>query len=262
MFTVSQAQIELWLGLFWWPFLRIFGLLLSDPFYSSRSISSPVRVALAILLAMLVSPLLPPLPAINVVSPAGILIAVNQLMIGLMIGFVARLLFTAVELAGHLIGLQMGLSFATAYDPVHATQVPIVAQFLSLVTLLLFLSMNGHLIMIRVVVDSFTQIPIDVRPLGADAFRLVAERGAMVFRLGMLLSLPVVGALLIANLAIGVMTRAAPQLNVFAVGFPLLLGIGLGALYLVLPYYPPYIDSMVGDLTRFLAKLMGALATH
>jgi flagellar biosynthetic protein FliR len=259
VFTVSQVQIEQWLALFLWPFLRIFGMLLTDPFYSSRSISATVRIALAILLAILVAPLLQPMPAVPVVSPIGIMIGINQLLIGLMIGFTARLMFTAVEMAGHLAGLQMGLSFATAYDPQHASQVPIVAQFLSLVTLLLFLALNGHLVMIRVVVDSFSQVPIDPQPLAAEGLRLLADRGATVFRLGMLLSLPVVGALLIANLAIGVMTRAAPQLNVFAVGFPLLLGIGLGALYLVLPYYPPYIDFMIGDLTRFLAQMLKAL---
>ncbi|WP_035061820.1 flagellar biosynthetic protein FliR [Andreprevotia chitinilytica] len=261
MLTITQAQIDLWLAMFWWPFLRIFGLLLTDPFYSSRSIPTRIRVGLAILLAVVLAPLVT-VPAVPVVSPAGILIAVNQLLIGVMIGFAMRLMFSAVELAGHLSGLQMGLGFAMFFDPQHAAQVPVVAQFLSLVTLLLFLAFNGHLVMIRVLADSFIQLPIDPHPLGAGGLKLMADQGAMVFRMGMLLSLPVVGALLVANLAIGIMTRAAPQLNVFAVGFPLLLGIGLGALYLVMPYLPPHIDAMIGQVTRFIAQLMTASHPH
>ncbi|MDR3414138.1 MAG: flagellar biosynthetic protein FliR [Formivibrio sp.] len=258
MFTVTQGQIDTWLALFWWPYLRIFGLLLADPFFSSKSIPMRVRIGLSIMLAILVAPNLLDLPVVSVVSPEGALIAVKELLIGLSIGFVVRLVFSGMEMAGHLSGLQMGLGFASFYDPQHSTNVPIVSQFLSLFMLLVFLAFNGHLIVLRALFDSYTQLPIKAGLPGAGGLRLMADYGAIIFRAGVTLSLPVVAALLVTNLAIGVMTRAAPQLNVFAIGFPITLGIGLVALYLLLPFLVPHVDALLGDMGRFWIKLMHA----
>ncbi|GHD55494.1 flagellar biosynthetic protein FliR [Jeongeupia chitinilytica] len=259
MFTVTQAQIELWLALFWWPFCRFFGLLIADPIFSNKVVSVRVRVGLAIALSVLVAPMLTPPPGIEVVSPAGILIAVNQLLIGVMLGFSVRLMFNAVDMAGQVIGLQMGLGFASFFDPHSAANVPIVAQFINMVLLLVFLALNGHLIVLRILIESFGVLPLDARPLGAGGLRLLVEQGAAIFRLGLMLAMPVVGALLITNLAIGIMTRAAPQLNVFAIGFPLLLAIGIAAMYVSLPYMVPHIDAMLAALTRSAAQMFAAL---
>jgi flagellar biosynthesis protein FliR len=260
IWTVSQAQIDLWLAIFWWPFCRIFGFLLADPFYSSKAISVKVRVCIAIFISLIIAPVLPAMPQQPIVSPAGILIVINQLLIGIAIGYIVRIIFSAIEMAGHLSGLQMGLGFATFYDPLHATSVPIVAQFLSLMTILVFLALNGHLMVLHTLLDSFTSLPIRVEPLSGLGFKLLADYGALIFRAGVLLSLPVIGSLLVTNLAVGVMTRAAPQLNVFAVGFPLMMGIGLLAMYLSLPYMPAHIEIMLNEGSRFAAKMMGAFA--
>jgi flagellar biosynthetic protein FliR len=163
-------------------------------------------------------------------------------------------------MAGHLAGLQMGLGFATFYDPQHSTNVPIIAQFASLLMLLVFLSMNGHLMMLQVLFDSYVQLPIQAGLPNGDGFRMLAEFGAIIFRAGVMLSLPVMGALLVTNLSIGVMTRAAPQLNVFAVGFPITLGIGFAGLYMLLPYLVPHIDSLLATATRFIPKMLEGLA--
>jgi flagellar biosynthetic protein FliR len=260
IWTVSHAQIDLWLGIFWWPFCRIFGFLLSDPFYSSKAISVKVRVAIAIFLSLIIAPVLPAMPQVPIVSPEGILIVINQLLIGIAIGYVVRIIFSAMEMAGHLSGLQMGLGFATFYDPLHATSVPIVAQFLSLMTILVFLALNGHLLVLHTLLDSFNTLPIRVQPIFGLGFKMLAEYGSLIFRYGVLLALPVVGSLLVTNLAVGVMTRAAPQLNVFAVGFPLMMGIGLGAMYLSLPYMPAHIDIMLSEGSRFVVKMLAAFA--
>lgn len=260
MLTIAQSQIDAWLSLFWWPYLRIFGLLLVDPFFSSRVIPTRIRVGLSILLALLVAPNLHDLPAIPVFSAQGMLIAVKELLIGISMGFVARLIFTSMEMAGHLIGLQMGLGFASFYDPQHSTNVPIMAQVLSLFMLLVFLAFNGHLIMLRALFESFFQLPIGMKMPGAGGFRLIAEYGEIIFRSGVMLALPVLAALLVTNLGIGVMTRAAPQLNVFAIGFPITLSIGAAALYMLLPFLIPHIDSMLGNMTRFFIKLLRAYA--
>lgn len=260
MLTITQAQIDIWFAMFWWPYLRIFGLMISDPFFSGRAIPVRVRIGLSILLALLVGSGLQDLPTVSVVSPEGMLIAIKEILIGAAIGFVVRILFSCLEMAGHLAGLQMGLGFATFYDPQHSTNVPIVAQLLSMMMLLVFLAFNGHLIVLRALFESYAQLPISATPLGATGFRLLVDFGEIIFRAGLMLSLPVLAALLVTNLAIGVMTRAAPQLNVFAIGFPITLAIGTVALYLLLPFLLPHIDAMLGEMTRFYLKLLRAFA--
>jgi flagellar biosynthetic protein FliR len=256
MWVVTQAQIEVWLALFWWPFLRIIGMMLADPFFSSRRISVRIRVGLAIMLTLVIVPALPPMPSVPVVSPDGMLIAIRELLLGISIGFVMRLVFTSVEMAGHLAGLQMGLGFASFYDPQNASNTLAVAQLMSLMMILLFLSFNGHLMMLRIVLESMIQLPVGQVVLNARGFELVALYGGVIFRSGVLLSLPVLVALLITNLAIGVMTRAAPQLNVFAIGFPLTLGIGFAALYYSLPFLVPQIDLLIGGTTRVVGEII------
>ncbi len=260
MITITQGQIEIWLALFWWPFLRIFGLLLADPFYSSRSIQVKIRVALAILLSILIGPLLPALPSVPVVSPEGMLIAIRELIVGLSMGFVMRLIFTSVEMAGHLSGLQMGLGFASFYDPQHSTNSLVISQLMSLFMLLAFLSVGGHLVVLRVLIDSMVQLPLGSLSVSASGFKLVADYGAIVFRTGVLLALPVLAVLLITNLAIGVMTRAAPQLNVFAIGFPITLGIGFAAMYFSLPMLVPHIDQAISNYTRYIGQILTAFS--
>ena len=260
MLTVTQIQIDTWLALFWWPYLRLLGLMLADPFYSSRTIPTRVRIGLSILLVLLIAPGLQPLPAVPLSSAAGFLIAVREMAIGLAMGFVVRIMFSCMEMAGHLAGLQMGLGFATFYDPQHSTNVPIVAQFLSVFTLLVYLSLNGHLILLQALFDSYAQLPIHTGLPSGDGFRMVAEFGAIIFRSGVMIALPVLGALLITNLTIGVMTRAAPQLNVFAVGFPITLSIGFAALYMMLPYLAPHLEALITTVVRFIAQMMGGFS--
>ncbi|WP_047390836.1 MULTISPECIES: flagellar biosynthetic protein FliR [Chitinibacter] len=258
MWVVTQAQIELWLALFWWPFLRILGLMLADPFFSSRRIPIRVRVPLAIALAIVVAPALPPMPSVPVVSPDGMLIAMRELLVGVAMGFVMRLTFTAVEMAGHLAGLQMGLGFASFYDPQNASNTLAVAQLLSLLMLLMFLAVNGHLLMLRILLESLIQLPVGQVQLNARGFELLALYGGVIFRTGVLLSLPVLAVLLITNLAIGVMTKAAPQLNVFAIGFPLTLGIGFAALYYSLPLLGPQIETLLATSSKVIAQILQA----
>ncbi|MDK2123783.1 flagellar biosynthetic protein FliR [Parachitinimonas caeni] len=255
MITLTSAQIDAWLALLLWPFFRILAILSTDPFYSSRSIPIRVRVALAFMLTLLLIPSLPTMPAVAPVSPMGILIGLQQIIIGVAIGFTMRIVFTAVEMAGHIAGLQMGLGFASFYDPQHASNVAVVAQVASLLTLLLFLALNGHLIMIETIAKSFVSLPIQAKPLAAAGFKAVVMWGGEIFRYGVLLSLPVVAALLITNLSIGVMAKAAPQLNIFAVGFPLTLTIGGAAMYFVFPGFVPHIQHLIDSANKMALRL-------
>ncbi|MPM96840.1 hypothetical protein SDC9_144005 [bioreactor metagenome] len=163
----------------------------------------------------------------------------QQMLIGIGMGFAAKIVFTAFLFAGEFIGSQMGLGFATFYDPLNASQTPVIAEFMNLVALLLFLSLNGHLLYLATLAQSFSAIPISNVPVGAGSWLNIAELGSKIFSAGLLLSLPIMAALMITNVALAVLTRAAPQLNLFALGFPLTLIGGFLILAISLNYLAP-----------------------
>ncbi|MDP3715801.1 MAG: flagellar biosynthetic protein FliR, partial [Burkholderiales bacterium] len=145
MLTITTDQLNAWLAGLMWPFIRILGLMIAAPLFGNQRFPVRMRVGLALLITVVVAPTLPPLPDIAPDSPAGLGIFMQQLLIGLAMGFAVRMIFTAVEMAGELIGLQMGLGFAVFYDPQSSGQMPVVGQFLGLVATLTFLALNGHL---------------------------------------------------------------------------------------------------------------------
>lgn len=187
------------------------------------------------------------LPDIDPASGLGFIILLQQLLIGIAIGFVMRIVFVAVEMAGELIGLQMGLGFAIFFDPQNSGQIDIIGRFLGVIASLAFLAMNGHLMVLALISQSFSTLPVGVSGVNELTFQTLANWGQEIFKSGLQLSLPVLTALLITNLALGILTRAAPQLNIFAVGFPLTLSIGLFVLALSMPFYAPILERLVFD---------------
>jgi len=255
MLTVTSAQLNTWLALFIWPFFRILAIIATEPVLGNRSIPATVKIGLAALIAILLAPNLANIPAVEPGSAKGLLIIVQQVVIGLSIGFSMRIVYTSVEMAGHLVGLQMGLGFATFYDPQNSAQLPIMSQFMGLLTVLIFLSMNGHQMVLMALSDSFQVLPILAEPVSSQGWRALVGWGAELFRVGVWLSLPVVATLLITNLSIGVMTRAAPQLNIFAVGFPITLSVGFLVLAISLPYLLPLIGQLLQSGTMIMVKI-------
>ena len=233
--------------MFIWPFVRILSILSTDAVFGNRSIPFRVKLGLSLFLAVLVAPTLPPMPQVEPASAAGLLILMQQIVIGISMGLAMRVVFVAVEMAGHLIGLQMGLGFATFFDPIHATQVPVVAQLVGLFSILIYLSLDGHLMTIAALSESFHALPIMLAPFKATGWKDLVLWGAEIFSAGLLLSLPVLAALLITNLSLGIMTRAAPQLNLFAVGFAITLIAGFVVLYLSIPFFAPVVERMFHD---------------
>lgn len=243
MLTLSSADLDGLLALFLFPFVRILAWLSFDPLLGNRSTPVSIRVALALVLAVAIAPILPPVAKVPLASGDGLLILLQQIAIGAALGFTLRLLFAAVELAGQFMGLQMGLSFATLFDPVNGAQTPVVAQFMVLTTALILFAFNGHHLVIGALAQSFVDIPVSAGLSGAGFATVVNWAGTM-FSTGLHIALPVTAALLAANLAIGMMTRASPQLNIFAVGFPLTLGAGFAVLYFTLAYLPARLDQL------------------
>lgn len=247
------------LALFLFPFVRVLAWLSFDPLLGNRSAPVSVRVALALVLTVAIVPILPPINPVPLVSGDGILILLQQIAIGAALGFTLRILFASVELAGQFMGLQMGLSFATLFDPINGAQTPVVAQFLVLSTALILFAFNGHHLVIGALAQSFEEIPVSAS-LSSAGFAMVANWAGTLFSTGLHIALPVTAALLATNLAIGMMTRASPQLNIFAVGFPLTLGAGFLVLYFALAYLPASIEQLLLKTLEAGASAMNGMA--
>jgi flagellar biosynthetic protein FliR len=236
MIAIDSAQLDAWLALFIFPLTRILALLATAPVLNNAAMPARIRLVAGLAIAMVLAPALPPPPAITAGSWLGLTVIVEQLLIGSMMGFALRLAFAALDVAGELIGLQMGLSFAAFFDPVAGGVTQVMAQFLGLLAALLFLAMNGHLLAIYLVAESFTVLPISNLPFQSASLAALVKAASMMFSLGVLLALPLITALLVTNLALGVLSRVAPALNLFAVGFPVTMALGFLVLLLCLPY--------------------------
>ncbi|MBS1132507.1 MAG: Flagellar biosynthesis protein FliR [Proteobacteria bacterium] len=236
MISIGSAQIDAWIVAFVFPLARILGFIAAAPLWSTAGIPRRTRLILAISIAVAITPTLPPMPGVQPGSLPGLWILAQQMLIGVGMGFAAKIVFTAFDIAGEFISFQMGLGFATFYDPLNSSQTPVITEFISLIALLLFLSMNGHLLYLATLAQSFSAIPVSATPLGASSWLNLAELGSKIFSAGLLLSLPIIVALMITNVALAVLTRAAPQLNLFALGFPLTLMGGFVALAISLNY--------------------------
>lgn len=229
--TELLALLQRWL----WPFLRVSGLLLAAPIIGTRTVPVRVRAALALLISMLLAPSLPPVASVDPISATGFVIGCQQLVIGLAMGLVLRVMFSVVEMAGQLMAQQMGLGFASLVDPQTGDQVPVYGQFYILLATLLFLGADGHLHMLQALQHSFALLPLGTTGIGPAGIQLLLEWSGALFSVGLLIALPLIAALLIVNVALGVMARAAPQLNVFAIGFPVMILIGAAVSWFALP---------------------------
>lgn len=258
MLTLSSAQLDAWLALFAFPMARVLGLFAISPVFGGTGVPRRIRLVLGLAVTFALAPSLPPVPPVSPGSWTGMLILVQQMLIGILFGLTLRIIFSAVDVAGEMIGLQMGLSFAVFYDPQNAGQTPVLAEFLSLLTTLIFLAMNGHLLIISVLAESFQLLPIGTSPISAAGFGAVVSWAAVLFSAGVLLSLPVVAALLIANIAMGVLSRVAPQLNLFAVGFPVTILSGFVVLTISLPYFGSAMQNLFDQSFTALRGILQA----
>ncbi len=236
MITLSSAELNTWIAAFLWPLSRILGLIAAAPFFGNLGIPVRVKIGLGVMLSIIIAPTVPAMPAADPMSMAGLLIVIQQMIIGLSMGFAMRIVFAAVEMAGEITGLTMGFGFATFFDPQTRARSSAISQFLSLLALMIFLALNIHLMLLTTLAESFIMLPISALPMGGSGFQQIANWGGLIFSSGVQLALPLIAALLITNISLGILTRAAPQLNLFGIGFPITLSVGFIVLGLVLPY--------------------------
>lgn len=254
----TTAEIASWIAAFLWPFVRVAAMLMSMAVIGTRALPVRLRLGLALAVTMVVAPLAGPVPALDPLSGAGIAVTVQQLLIGVAMGFVLRMVFAALEVAGEMIGQLMGLGFASLVDPQNGVQVPAVSQLYILLGTLMFLALNGHLLWIEALADSFRVLPIGAAGLGSDGAVALVAFGASMFGWGVRMALPVVAALLVVNLAFGVLARTSPQLNVFSVGFPAALLIGLALILITIPSVLLKIEPLASDGLAQVGRILGA----
>ncbi len=252
MISFSEAQILAWVTPLLWPFLRALALFTSLPVLGTRNVPVRLRIGLAALIALAAQPTLPPAPLVALDSPAALMLVLQQTVIGLSLGFSVQLVFAAVEFGGELIGLQMGLNFAGFFDPISAGTATAASRFFGTTVAWLFIVINGHLLVIAALVQSFTVFPVGPEPF-AFLHQVQPQRwGAEIFATGLWIALPLVTMLLFVNLVLGTIARVASQINVFAIGFPVTLGVGLLGLLLTLPLMQqPFVMTLDRLLDQF-----------
>jgi flagellar biosynthetic protein FliR len=233
--VVSEALLLGWLQQYGWPFLRISAVFMILPVFGTRRVPARLRLILSALITLIVVPLLPESTGLSPAPGAWVETLLQQMLVGLAIGFALLLVFESVLLGGELIAYSMGLGFAQLADPLRGVNTPVVGQFLTIWVTLLFLSLDGATWVSQLVVESFR-----LRPIGGESLSLaqawaLLQFAAVVYAGGVQLALPIIIALLWINLVLGVISRSAPALNLFAIGFPVTLFAGLLLLWLGLP---------------------------
>ena len=241
----SFAEATAFVGSLAWPMMRIGAMLLAMPVIGTRLVPTRVKIIITLVLSAMVLPLLPELPRVEALSIEGFFISAQQILIGLSMGFTLQLVFGALMIAGESIAMTMGLGFASMVDPTNGVSVPVVSQLFIIVGTLLFLSLGGHLTLIQLVVTSFETLPISATGVGRDGFWALFAWGSQMFIGALWVAIPALISMLVVTLAMGVMTRAAPQLNIFSVGFPVTMFMGFVILILVMPGFLPRFNQMM-----------------
>jgi flagellar biosynthesis protein FliR len=257
MITLTSTQLNGWLAQLFWPFVRIGACFMVAPAFGAVAVPPRMRIVLAGAVALLVAPLVT-VPDVTPLSAAGAVITIQQVVIGAALGFSLQILFEAVSLGGELLANSMGLSLAFNLDPQNGASTPTVGQLYMILVTLIFLVLDGHLALIRTLVDGFRTLPIGTSGLGAAGLWSVVNWGSQLFSGALAVALPGVTALLIANLAFGVVSRAAPTLNIFSVGLPLSLVFGLVAIIAGLPTLESSFIRLLAATLDFLRRLSGA----
>jgi len=254
--TFTDTQLSAWMTLYLWPFFRIAALVSIAPIFGTQTVPARAKIMIAVGLTVLVAPLLPAPRFIDPLSWQGLLTTFHQVLIGLAMGFMLTLVFGALVTGGQTVAQLMGLGFSSMMDPQNGVEVPVVGQFYTILATLLFLGLNGHLVLINVLVSSFQTLPVGPTGLSADKVWELVLWSRWLFIAAVTIALPAITALLLVNIAFGVMTRAAPQMNIFAVGFPVTILLGFVVILVSLPYFVPKTEQMFDDVFSFINHIL------
>lgn len=243
--VISEEQLSQFIGTYVWPMLRIGAFYFAVPVIGARTVPARLRLILMLFTTLMIAPVLPAAPVTSLLSMQGFTIVIQEVLIGLALGFCMQVVLHVFLLAGQFMAMKMGLGFAAMNDPSSGVSVTILSQFYLLLSTLLFLSTNGHLVILQLMIDSFTTFPIGGGGMNAAHFSMIVGMGSWMFSAALLITLPLFTSLMIVNMSFGVMSRSAPQLNVFTVGFPITLIFGFILMWFTLAnFLPVYYEIM------------------
>ncbi len=254
----TGVEATTWVASLMWPVMRIGAMFVAAPIFSARSVPVRIRVILTFVIAWLLVPVIPAPPEVDLISAEAIVISIYQVLIGIGMGFILQMVFAAFVFAGMSIAMSMGLGFAAMVDPQNGAQVPVISQALLIMATLVFLSLNGHLLLIEVLANSFHTLPVGLLSPSRDGLWQLVSWASEMFAGAVLISLPAVAALLLINIAFGVTTRAAPQLNIFAVGFPIMIMTGLIFLIFILPTITEHLSRLMTEAFDLIARFLAS----
>ena len=240
--------------------VRVSGIISTAPVFGSSNIPPQIKVVLSLMLALILYPFIPLITVYPDRPDHYIILIASELLIGLVLGIIARFLFGAVEFAGTVIGFQMGLGMAMVFDPQSQEQISLVGRFENATATLIFLAMDGHLIVLQALVRSYSVLPPGGASISRPLVEKLTELSASVFVIGLQIGAPLIVALFLANAVVGLLARSVPQIQVFVVGFPLTLMLGFLFLFFGMPFFAQAVHQMFEKLdTQFFEaiKLMG-----
>lgn len=258
MDLVTATVIE-WLEQHLWPLTRVSSMIMSMALFSGTLVNARLKTLLSIAIVFAVAPALPEIiTPYEMMSVGGFVVTAQQVVIGVALGTLSVIFLQTFVLGGQIIAMQIGLGFASMVDPSNGQQVPVVAQFFLMLASLIFLALDGHLLMIRMVVASFDSVPIGITGLNADTFKMIADWGSLMFSMALSAMLSAIIALLLINFSFGVMTRASPQLNIFAIGFPITMVSGLIVLWLTLGGFIFHFENLWAQVITTMCQVIGS----
>ncbi len=252
----STAEITAFAGSFIWPFIRISAMMLTAPIFSAQSVPVKVRIAAAAAVTMVVIPVLPPLPLVDFISGDALLIAIHQVIIGAIMGFALQLAFNIFVMSGHILAMQAGLGFSMMNSPQDGVQVTVVGQLYLMLATLLYLALDGHLILIREILNSFNTLPIGSSGISTTGYWMLISWSSKMFLSSVMMVLPAITALLMVNVSFGVMSKASPQLNPFSVGFLITIIFAFAIIYITMPSLLPYFKQIMTDIFQLMQNIL------
>ena len=257
LLQLTDTQISTWVASFMLPLFRVASMLMVMPVFGTTLLPRRIRLYLTVAITVAIVPGLPPMPAVNPLDLSGLLLIAEQILVGAVLGFAMQLFFHAFVVAGQIVAVQMGMAFAAMVDPTNGVSVAVIGQFFTMLVTLMFLAMNGHLVVFEVLTESFTTLPVG-SGLMVNHFWELAGKLGWVLSAALMLVLPAIAALLVVNIAFGIMTRAAPQLNIFSIGFPLTLVLGLFIVWVGLADILNQYQPLASEALQFLRELARA----
>ncbi|RHW75993.1 flagellar biosynthetic protein FliR [Colwellia sp. RSH04] len=228
----TESIINQYLADFILPFTRISALVMAMIGLGSKTLPGRIKLFLSVMVTIAVMPAIPPSNVGELLSFSTVIVILQQIVIGTMLGFVTIMVVNTFTMAGQIIAMQSGLGFASLVDPASGMNVPAIGQFFLILSSLLFWVMDGHLAYLQFIVASFDTLPIPTEHLSSIKYREIVEWGSWMFATALSLALAPLTAMLLINFSFGIMTRAAPQLNIFAIGFPITMTAGLIIMWL------------------------------